>query len=643
MMNNELLIFGSEEATTKLRNILNESKGMVLDEGLARKIEDICQEIEVGIKKRNTEISKLLNNDEIRNISNEVQEQIHRERRRNDNILDVIGAGLSLLSKDLKIIWANKTLYDWLDLKESPIGSTCEGIYHCSKTVRERCPATQVFKGGAGHIIETWITTKDEKRKCVQHVAIPITDEKGDINNVLILTVDVTESEKSVHRLLLLQKLGEVMQGTLYLDKLLHLILTCVTSGYAFGFNRAILFLVNKEHNVLNGKLAVGPSTPEEASQIWQEISSKYSSLKEIINELDYSHNIDTPFNTMTKLMVYPLSDEKEVVASCAREKKPIIIRDAVNDSRVTEEFRKAMGVNEFVCVPLIVKEEPKGVIVADNIYTREPITEDRVNFLRMFANQAALAIENAETYRSLEDKINQLTETQQRLIRSEKLAAIGSMSSYIAHEIRNPLVTIGGFANSLSRIDFADSRIKTNIDIILDEVRRLEKILNNLSDLSKPPIPERVNVQICEIIDTTCTLMENYLKEKHINLYKEFEPDIPQILADPNQIKQVILNVLMNAVESMPDGGDITVKIKTADKSIKIDIIDTGKGISEEELKNIFEPFFTTKSSGTGVGMAITHKITEDHGGNISVTSESGKGTTISISLPINSPFQHN
>ncbi|MCR4283711.1 MAG: ATP-binding protein [Parcubacteria group bacterium] len=130
---------------------------------------------------------------------------------------------------------------------------------------------------------------------------------------------------------------------------------------------------------------------------------------------------------------------------------------------------------------------------------------------------------------------------------------------------------------------------------------------------------------------------MENYLNEKNINLYKKFEPDIPQISGNLGQIKQVVLNILRNAVESMPDGGDLTIEIKTVGESIKINITDTGKGMTEEVLKNIFNPFFTTKSSGTGIGMTISLKIIEDHGGHINVESEYGKGTTMSISLSIN------
>ncbi len=599
---------------------------MPLDENFSKKIEEACLDLGADSTQEDTEHP---------NVSKGFKERRALERRNKDKIIDVIGVGLCLLDKELKITWANKTLRDWLQLKESPLGKHCHDIYHCDEVGTGSCPATNVFNRRAGGIIETWIESENLKKMCVQHVAIPIRNGEENINSVLILTIDSTESEKTVHKLLLLQKLGEAMQGTLHLDKLLHLILTCVTSGYAFGFNRAMLFLINKEHNVLNGKLAVGPSSREEAKQIWKELSSKYNSLKDIFKELDFSHNIDTSFNTMANLMVYSLSDTREVVVSCAKEMRAIIIKDAVNDPRVTQEFRKTLGVNEFVCVPLIAKNETIGVIVADNIYTGEPISDDRVSMLTMFVNQASLAIENAETYKRLEDKINQLTETQQRLIRSEKLAAIGTMSSYVAHEIRNPLVTIGGFAKTLSRFTFTDSKIKVNIDIIIEEVKRLEKILNNITDFGKPSKPEMVDTQICEIMENTCMLMENYFQEKHIRLQKKYETSLPEIPVDPTQIKQVFLNILMNAVESMPDGGKLDVNIESVDESIKIYIIDTGKGIQQGVLQDIYDPFFTTKPSGTGVGLSVSLKIIEDHGGTIGATSKQEKGTTMLITLP--------
>lgn len=627
-MNKGALIINSEKATKELRNILYESKGKVLDDNLLRKIEDVYQNMEADLKKRDAETINELDDPENRR---------QRGRRANDKIIYAVGVGLCLLDKDLKIVWANKTICDWLGFDDPPVGSHCHNVYMCREVEGDFCPSEEIFNGGEGHMIETWITSNNGHRIRVQHVSTPITNAKGEVDNVLLLTIDVTEREKFVQRLLLLQELSEVMQGTFHLDKLLHLILTCVTTGYAFGFNRAMLFMVNKEQNTLNGKMAVGPSSPEEADRIWQELSNKHSSLKDTLKEIDYSHNIDTTLNTMTKRMSYPLADSKEVITTCIEERKTIIIRDTANDPRVTEEFRKTFGANELVCVPLIVKDEPKGVIVADNIFTGEPITDDLVNVLTMFANQAASAIENVETYKSLEDKMDQLTKTQQRLIHSEKLAAVGSMAAYVAHEIRNPLVTIGGFAKSLSRFTFDDPKMETNLNIITEEVRRLEKILNNFTDLDKSPIPEKIDVNISGIIESTCLLMENYLQEKHINLHKEYEHDIPSILVDPVQIKQVFLNLLMNAIESMPDGGNVTVKIKAYSESIEMNVIDTGKGMSQKTIQKIFDPFFTTKSDGTGVGLAVSLKIIEDHGGSISAKSRPGKGTNMTISLPLN------
>ena len=620
----------------KIKKLLSKSRGKVLDDKLLGSLEGMCADLGSQLKKGEVGTKNLSVKKGEKEESKILEEQIQEEREIFDNVIEVMGAGLCLIDKKSKVIWANDTLKEWLNLSESPVGGHCSDIYHCDVVGTDKCPAELVLKGEKGHIVQSWVRTKARKRMCIQHIAIPITNKNNETNNILLLTVDVTESEKMVHRLLLLQQFGEITQGTLHLDKLLHLILTCITADYSFGFNRATLFLINKELNVLNGKLAIGPSSSEEATRILKEMSDTHNSLIDIVDKLDYSHNIDTPLNTMTKLLVYSLADAKEVVTLCTKEKKPIIVKDAAKDPRVSDEFRKAMGVNEFVCVPLIAKSEPIGVIVADNVFTAEPISDERVNTLTMFVNQASLAIENAETYKSLEDKINQLTETQQRLIRSEKLAAIGSMSSYVAHEIRNPLVTIGGFAKTLSRFTFTDSKIKVNIDIIIEEVKRLEKILNNITDFGKPSKPEKIDTQICEVMENTCMLMENYFQEKHITLQKRYETGIPEVPVDPTQIKQVFLNILMNAVEAMPDGGKLDVNIESVNESIKIYIIDAGKGMPHGVLQNIYDPFFTTKPSGTGVGLSVSLKIIEDHGGTIDAISEQEKGTTMLLTLPI-------
>jgi signal transduction histidine kinase len=291
---------------------------------------------------------------------------------------------------------------------------------------------------------------------------------------------------------------------------------------------------------------------------------------------------------------------------------------------------------NEFVCVPLIVEDEAIGAICADNVYSRKPITEEQVELLSVFANRAALAIANAEAYKKLEEKNQQLKEAQERLVRSERLAVIGNMAAYIAHEIRNPLVTIGGFARAILRNSIDNAQVRQNVKIIVDEVGRLEKILANIMDFSKPVEVVKVASQINELLENTCYLMEPYFKNGRIQVIKKLNKMIPKIVVDPTQMKQVFLNLIKNAVESMPDGGKLTVETVVEDKYIKINISDTGEGMTTEVMQNLFVPFFTTKVDGTGVGLAVSQKIIDDHGGFIKMKSVLKEGTTFSIYLPI-------
>jgi len=154
--------------------------------------------------------------------------------------------------------------------------------------------------------------------------------------------------------------------------------------------------------------------------------------------------------------------------------------------------------------------------------------------------------------------------------------------------------------------------------------------------DFSKPLESVKVISQINEILENTCSLMEPYFKNSRINLIKKFDMKVPNIIIDPTRIKQVFLNLIKNAVESMPDGGRLVIETRVENEQVKINIADTGEGMTTEILQNIFVPFFTTKVDGTGVGLSVSQKIVDDHGGHIKVKSELQGGTTFSIYLPI-------
>ena len=277
------------------------------------------------------------------------------------------------------------------------------------------------------------------------------------------------------------------------------------------------------------------------------------------------------------------------------------------------------------------------GVIIVDNLYNKREITESDLRRLELFANQAGLAIENAKVYSDLELANRSLKQLQDRLIQSEKLAALGEMAASIAHEIRNPLVSIGGFARRLdSKLD-ASNPEKRYSRIIVKEVARLEKVLQEVLAFSRSAEPAFQPCRPVELLEDALEVFEEAFADAGIRVVREFDPRVPPIHADPNQVKQVFVNLLSNAQQAMAEGGELRLACRylEAEGDVEIAVSDTGGGIPEDVITNIFNPFFTTKHSGTGLGLAITHRVVEMHGGNIQVKNRPGRGVTFLITLP--------
>lgn len=462
----------------------------------------------------------------------------------------------------------------------------------------------------------------------------------------MIMLEDVTQSVEHAYQLSMLRHINEAVQTTLDLKRLLRLVLTCTTAGHALGLNRAILLMVNKTANTLEGRLAVGPKDQEDAYRIWTQINRENKSFKELLRDADDGRpDEEMPLYHLAARMKFPL-DADELVVRVVRDKQVAVVTDAYTDGRVGEEFRSLVGANSFVCVPLVAKDESVGAIVADNLYSSQPITHDKVELLRIFANHVGLAIENAEAYDALQKQIGklqeayrELRETQGKLVQSEKLAAVGEVAAHVAHEIRNPLVTIGGFARSIRRQLPAEHSCIRSIDIIIEEVQRLEKILANVMDFSKPSAPWKRPTRINQVIQNTCVLLSNEFESRRVALVQNLHPELPLVMADGEQVKQALLNIIKNALESIGTDGRVSVTSRLERGAIWVDISDTGKGIPEEMIPNVFDPFFTTRPDGTGLGLAVTRKIVVDHGGDIEVRSKVGVGTTFTISLPAELP----
>ncbi|RYX85199.1 PAS domain-containing protein [bacterium] len=458
-----------------------------------------------------------------------------------------------------------------------------------------------------------------------------------------LLLINLTLRWRKTYQLQLMHEIGQLFQESVSLNvnQVLSTVLTCITAGSALGFNRAFVFLFDPVRGTFLGRMALGPSSPDEAGRIWGDISQRELSLEEMLAQDNTPERIHTPLQEETRSLVGHPNNPcyKLLPAMLAEKRAKRVTHDewfdcslANNDEQREEavRFSALLRAREMAVAPLVTKDELIGVIFADNLYSGSVIEDDDVQMLDTLAGQACLAIDNAQTFQSLQ-------EAQRELVASERLVAVGEMSARVSHEIRNPLATIGGFARSILKKPDDTSSVKRKTGVIVAEVSRLEDLLTDLLDMARPrPLklkPESLN----EIADHSLLLAESDIRTFGAVVERDFASDLPLADLDRSRLLQALLNTIRNGVQAMPDGGVIRIITRQPDaNSVEIQIKDSGVGIPTKALKEVFNPFFSTKVSGSGLGLAVTKKIIADHGGTIAVQSQEGAGTTFFFKLPI-------
>jgi PAS domain S-box-containing protein len=236
--------------------------------------------------------------------------------------------------------------------------------------------------------------------------------------------------------------------------------------------------------------------------------------------------------------------------------------------------------------------------------------------------------------YLAIRNDITERKKTEEVLHRQDKLAAVGQLAAGVAHEIRNPLTSMKGYAEFL-QLDEKDPERMEFLSIILDEIERVNTIVEDFMVLAKPKAVELEEKNVVPVIKNVVSLLEFEARKKNVRLTFDCNHEIIQIECDENRLKQVFLNFIKNGIEAMPNGGELHVKTIIHDNNVQISIQDTGVGISKEKLKKLGEPFYTTKKNGNGLGLMVSFKIIESHNGKVFVESELNKGTTFNILLP--------
>jgi PAS domain S-box-containing protein len=454
------------------------------------------------------------------------------------------------------------------------------------------------------------------------------------------LSILGVENNKKLKELTFLYRLSNTMLSTIRLNKLIHLILTALTSGENPFFDRAMLYLLNERAGVMQGMLGVTRETSLGATSGAGETGDMLASRWDLTEE-EMGQQRDSEFSSKVRSSRFELNRYENVSSRSVLEKRMIFVPDVANAEQVERDIIREFDIKSFATVPLMAKEKVVGVVVVDNALSERSISEDDLRFLQLFIIQAGMAIENSMLYNRIEDANRSLREVQEQLIQGERLATIGEMAAGIAHELKNPLVSIGGFARRLENKLPAGSLERDYADTIVHEVQRLEKMLTEILSYTKKTTICYAHCNINDIIEDTLNIFAPTLEESRIKVTSHYPLSIITFLGDNLQLKQVFLNLFSNAQEAMKNGGELKITVSTtklnAKKAVSVKIADSGGGIKPEGIHKIFNPFYTTKETGTGLGLPIANRIITNHGGKIRVNNHPGVGVEFNIIIPMN------
>jgi signal transduction histidine kinase len=534
-------------------------------------------------------------------------------------------------------------------------------LYGCSPAdlvgvaLDELVTSTEVFAGCDEHLCPD--------RGCVRQLDLRIGDDvvaaeltcaafrgpDGHLHRVLRIEdsseADARDAMRTarVAKLNLLNQVSEALYGAqLSLPQVLESVLIAMTAGQGLRFNRAFLLLVDERTRCLRGEIAIGPSSREEAERIWRDLADQPTDLYEMMTSYDLSlRETDVAVNNIVRQLSVSLDEENHVLIRALHGRRTVLVTEQDTGPGM-EAVRRWLGIGRFAIAPLATRRGAIGVLIADNAISGLEITDLDLEFLQLFANQSANAIESSRLTEELARKVLDLRKAQQKqredqqtLLRMERLSVMGETSAIVAHELRNPLVAIGGFARALLRALDEDDPNRQYAQIISEEVTRLERIIHDLLDFIRPQKMMRRAVAPDIIVQEVARKMQPTLDHGSVELVLDLRAGDAEVHCHPGEIQQVLQNLVLNAVQAQPDGGRIRLSSRSLEGGVLIQVADDGPGLAKDVADKMFSPFFTTKSSGSGLGLTICAQIIKAHGGVLRGENLAGGGASFSFILP--------
>ncbi len=360
-------------------------------------------------------------------------------------------------------------------------------------------------------------------------------------------------------------------------------------------------------------------------------------------DELIFAQTLSKANNALLGMRLAP---GQGIAGWAVEHRQPVRVNDVHEDPRWYHDMDTDTGfqTHSLLCVPMFYHDQITGAIEMVN-KQQGVFTKEDTNLLEAIATIAAIALENARLYEDLKGALAAREEAQSQLIHAEKMAALGRLAASIAHEINNPLQAVLG-CMMLSQEEVGGmmrkEKLNRHLDVAVTEVKRVSEIVHRMHDFYRHARSELQQVDVPMVLDSVLTLSSKQLEHSKIKVAKDYAADLPNIQANSDHLKQVFLNLVINAIDAMPNGGTLHIQIQQANTipaTVQVTISDTGIGMTKDVQQRLFEPFFTTKDQGSGLGLSISYGIIESHNGKILVNSQIGKGTTFTIQLPILQP----
>lgn len=440
-----------------------------------------------------------------------------------------------------------------------------------------------------------------------------------------------------------LHELGSVLQSSVDLEEVLCVALTAITAGKGFGMNRAFLLITDRESRILKGYLGIGPRSSEEANHTWDEISRSDMDLQTLAQNFRANKLTSerAKFRDILEQLTIPLDSSDHLLIRALEGKQPLLVENAFHNPEVPSEIAQLLGVDTFLLMPLIARNRRVGMIIADNCITRRPITEADLHSIETFSFPVAFAIERASLYERLQVELNRVTETgkklkeqQELIVKMEKMALVGRITSSVAHSIRNPLMVIGGFARSILKNTPPSDPKRDFIESIVGEARHLEGVLDEILNYSDSLYPTRDFWDVNQLVESTLREIKDALLDKQCRLNFQAIDSLPLAYIDFKQVSYCVRTLIMSDIDdSRPD--EVRVQAGEHNGRVVISIENRLNSLPGAPSDRLYTPIEQPREQNAGLGLALCRSMLEKQGIPLTVATPPEGGTTYTLELP--------